>query len=61
LRAVRSNIMAFTGLGSEEARSMARNSGFDLFLVKPVKFKDVEPLLRHLPVNSEGSLLLNLE
>jgi signal transduction histidine kinase len=61
LRAVRSNIMAFTGLGSEKARSMARNSGFDLFLVKPLKFKDVEPLLRHLPVNSEGSLLLNLE
>jgi len=53
LRALRSHIMALTGLGSEEARSMARKSGFDLFLVKPIKFKNVEPLLRHLPVDSK--------
>jgi signal transduction histidine kinase/CheY-like chemotaxis protein len=39
-------IVALTGLGSEEARAMARDSGFDLFLVKPVKFRDLEPLLR---------------
>jgi CheY-like chemotaxis protein len=41
-----SYIVALTGLGSEEARAMARDSGFDLFLVKPVKFRDLEPLLR---------------
>lgn len=41
-----SHIVALTGLGSEEARAMARDSGFDLFLVKPVKFRDLEPLLR---------------
>lgn len=41
-----SHIVALTGLGSEEARRMARDSGFDLFLVKPVKFRDLEPLLR---------------
>jgi signal transduction histidine kinase/CheY-like chemotaxis protein len=42
----RSYIVALTGLGSEGARVMARESGFDLFIVKPVKFRDLEPLLR---------------
>jgi CheY-like chemotaxis protein len=41
-----SYIFALTGLGSEEARSSARISGVDTFLLKPLKFKDVEPLLR---------------
>lgn len=41
-----SHIVALTGLGSEEARSMARDAGFDLFLMKPVKFRDLEPMLR---------------
>jgi DNA-binding response OmpR family regulator len=41
-----SHIVALTGLGSDEARSMARDTGFDLFLVKPVKFRDLEPMLR---------------
>lgn len=53
-RALSSNIVALTGLGSEEARSTARNSGFDLFLVKPVKFKNIEPLLMTSSVNSKG-------
>lgn len=41
-----SYIMALTGLGSDKARRMARDSGFDLFLVKPIKFRELEPLLR---------------
>jgi signal transduction histidine kinase/CheY-like chemotaxis protein len=41
-----SHIVALTGLGSNEARSMARDTGFDLFLVKPIKFRDLEPMLR---------------
>jgi signal transduction histidine kinase/CheY-like chemotaxis protein len=42
----RSYIFALTGLGSEQARSSARDSGFDGFLLKPVKFQDILPLLR---------------
>jgi signal transduction histidine kinase len=41
----RSYVLALTGLGSEAARRSARASGFDEFLLKPVKFKDVAPLL----------------
>lgn len=41
----RSFVLALTGLGSEAARQSARASGFDKFLLKPVKFKDVAPLL----------------
>jgi CheY-like chemotaxis protein len=40
-----SYIMALTGLGSDEARRAARDSGVDGFLLKPIKFKDVLPLL----------------
>ncbi|KAF1923450.1 uncharacterized protein M421DRAFT_325321 [Didymella exigua CBS 183.55] len=50
---LRSHIVALTGLGSEAARSMARESGFNLFLVKPVQFKDLEPLLKTLPANGK--------
>lgn len=41
----RMHILALTGLGSEVARSTAREAGFDGYLLKPVKFRDVEPLL----------------
>jgi signal transduction histidine kinase/ActR/RegA family two-component response regulator len=41
----KSYILALTGLGSEAARTSAQKSGFDGFLVKPVRFKDVLPLL----------------
>jgi signal transduction histidine kinase/CheY-like chemotaxis protein len=41
----RSYIFALTGLGSEKARMEARKAGFDEFLLKPVRFKDVGPLL----------------
>jgi signal transduction histidine kinase/CheY-like chemotaxis protein len=41
----RSYILALTGLGSEEARRAARDSGVDGFLLKPVKFKDIMPLI----------------
>lgn len=47
--ALRSYILALTGLGSEGARTQARSSGFDEFLLKPVRFKDVMPLLRANP------------
>ncbi|CAO2652584.1 Nn.00g008670.m01.CDS01 [Neocucurbitaria sp. VM-36] len=47
--ALRTYILALTGLGSEGARSQARSSGFDEFLLKPVKFKDIVPLLRANP------------
>jgi CheY-like chemotaxis protein len=48
-RGIRAYILALTGLGSEKARKQARNSGFDEFLLKPVRFKDVLPLLAPLP------------
>jgi CheY-like chemotaxis protein len=38
-------IFALTGLGSETARVSARNAGCDVFLLKPVRFKDIVPLL----------------
>jgi signal transduction histidine kinase/CheY-like chemotaxis protein len=41
----RSYILALTGLGSEEARRAARDSGVDEFLLKPVKFRDIMPLI----------------
>jgi signal transduction histidine kinase/CheY-like chemotaxis protein len=41
----RSYILALTGLGSEEARRAARDSGVDGFLLKPVKFRDIMPLI----------------
>ncbi|KAF2124511.1 hypothetical protein P153DRAFT_258775, partial [Dothidotthia symphoricarpi CBS 119687] len=44
----RSYILALTGLGSEQARNTAKSSGFDEYLLKPVKFKDILPLLRPL-------------
>lgn len=47
----RSYILALTGLGSESARASARSSGFDKYLLKPIKFKDVAPLLRTIPVD----------
>ncbi|KAF2437518.1 hypothetical protein P171DRAFT_437607 [Karstenula rhodostoma CBS 690.94] len=43
--ALRSYVFALTGLGSDAARSSARAAGFDEFLLKPVKFRDVAPLL----------------
>ncbi|KAH7089186.1 hypothetical protein FB567DRAFT_591294 [Paraphoma chrysanthemicola] len=46
VRALSSYIVALTGLGSEEARRMAQDSGFDLFLVKPINLKSLEPLLK---------------
>ncbi|KAG9188328.1 hypothetical protein G6011_02251 [Alternaria panax] len=48
-RYARAYIFALTGLGSEKARKQARSSGFDEFLLKPVRFKDVLPLLAPLP------------
>lgn len=48
-RGTRAYIFALTGLGSEKARKQAKNSGFDEFLLKPVRFKDVLPLLARLP------------
>ncbi|KAL1794867.1 hypothetical protein ACET3X_006683 [Alternaria dauci] len=47
--ATRAYIFALTGLGSEKARKQARSSGFDEFLLKPVRFKDVLPLLASTP------------
>jgi CheY-like chemotaxis protein len=38
-------ILALTGLASGGARVLAKTSGFDGFLVKPVRFRDVLPLL----------------
>jgi signal transduction histidine kinase/DNA-binding response OmpR family regulator len=48
-RRKRAYIFALTGLGSEKARKQASNSGFDEYLLKPVRFKDVLPLLAPLP------------
>jgi signal transduction histidine kinase/CheY-like chemotaxis protein len=41
----RSYILALTGLGSEQARSSAKDFGFDGFFLKPMKFQDLVPLL----------------
>lgn len=41
----RAFILALTGLGSDGARNEAMAVGCDHFLLKPVKFKDVVPLL----------------
>lgn len=49
-RTFRSRIMALTGLGSDEARRTAKDSGFDRFLLKPLKFKDLVPLLDASPI-----------
>jgi len=53
-QSARANILALTGMGSEEAQIMARNAGFDLFLMKPLRFRYVEPLLRHASVNDRS-------
>ncbi|UPL04038.1 hypothetical protein LCI18_014972 [Fusarium solani-melongenae] len=39
-------ILALTGLASEEAQREAMVSGVDLFLTKPVRLKDLGPILR---------------
>jgi len=41
----RAFIFALTGLGSDSARTSARNAGCDVFLLKPVRFKDIVPLV----------------
>ncbi|KAJ4327662.1 hypothetical protein N0V84_001912 [Fusarium piperis] len=49
-------ILALTGLASEEAQREAVVSGVDLFLTKPVRLKELGPILRSrgvIPVNSE--------
>ncbi|KAH7061986.1 proline iminopeptidase [Paraphoma chrysanthemicola] len=46
VRALSSYIVALTGLGSEEARRVAQDSGFDLFLVKPINLRNLGPLLK---------------
>lgn len=43
--ALHAYILALTGLGSDDARIAARVSGVNEFLLKPVKFKDIVPLL----------------
>ncbi|KAJ5989694.1 hypothetical protein N7481_004904 [Penicillium waksmanii] len=42
---VRAKIIAFTGLSSSHAESKALDSGVDLFLTKPVSFKEVSRLM----------------
>ncbi|KAI2481136.1 BaeS Signal transduction histidine kinase [Pyrenophora tritici-repentis] len=44
-RPFRAFVFALTGLGSDKARREASVCGFDEFLLKPVRFKDVMPLL----------------
>jgi CheY-like chemotaxis protein len=39
-------ILALTGLASEEAQREATVSGLDLFLTKPVRLKELGPILR---------------
>jgi CheY-like chemotaxis protein len=46
----RAYIFALTGLGSDKARKEAERSGFDEFLLKPIRFKDVLPLVAPLPL-----------
>ena len=41
----RAYIFALTGLGSDKARREASLCGFDEYLLKPIRFKDVVPLL----------------
>ncbi|OAF98849.1 uncharacterized protein CC84DRAFT_1210689 [Paraphaeosphaeria sporulosa] len=45
----RAYVFALTGLGSDASRNSARAAGFDKFLLKPVKFRDVVPLLSAIP------------
>merc|ERR1711939_101240 len=42
----RAKIIALTGLGSESAQNEAYQAGFDHFLSKPIKFKDLQKLLQ---------------
>ncbi|KXJ85133.1 histidine kinase G7 [Microdochium bolleyi] len=42
-----SKIIALTGLASAEVQKAAFASGVDVFLTKPVRFKDLSPLLTH--------------
>lgn len=51
--ASRSFILALTGLGSETARNTAKQSGFDVFLTKPTRFKDVLPLISRTPDSTD--------
>lgn len=41
----RSKIIALTGLNSAEVQNEAFASGVDVFLTKPVRFKDLSPFL----------------
>ena len=41
----RSKIIALTGLNSVEVQNEAFASGVDVFLTKPMRFKDLSPLL----------------
>lgn len=45
----RTFIIAMTGLGSETARREAMVSGMDLFLTKPVRFKELSEILEGRP------------
>ncbi|KAK5269291.1 hypothetical protein LTR99_006724 [Exophiala xenobiotica] len=42
----RAKIIALTGLGSESAQNEAYQAGFDHFLSKPIKFKELQKLLQ---------------
>ncbi|KAM0494651.1 hypothetical protein ACHAP8_008519 [Fusarium lateritium] len=48
-------ILALTGLASEEAQREAEVSGLDLFLTKPVRLKELGPILRAKGVLEEES------
>ncbi|ENH66176.1 Histidine kinase 3 [Fusarium oxysporum f. sp. cubense race 1] len=50
-------ILALTGLASEEAQREATVSGLDLFLTKPVRLKELGPILRAKGVLEEESSL----
>ncbi|RGP72155.1 nik-1 os-1p [Fusarium longipes] len=50
-------ILALTGLASEEAQREAEVSGLDLFLTKPVRLKELGPILRAKGVLEEESNL----
>lgn len=50
-------ILALTGLASEEAQREATVSGLDLFLTKPVRLKELGPILRAKGVLEEESNL----
>ena len=38
-------IIALTGMGSELTQDEAKDSGFDFFFSKPIKFRDLQKLL----------------